>query len=314
MIGERYYIKSETHFYYNEFMYHLFLRRAIHIKHGKIDNFYDEYFDPSVFGGISAPPPSKKETVDYMEMAQQRRGVEETPTCEAARQRELDSLSRTITDPFLRQVLSEKRASHQLTDIICTIQENQNNIIRLPISKNLIVQGCAGSGKTMILVHRLSYLKFNNPNLVPDYIKIITPNNLFNMHIDNLSKELELDKIQRLTMEDYYRQLLGNYDKQWDTLVKGNVEPESSIDQNFINYIYSLDFASSMKVQFELWVKTLPGTYQELLPICQKYEIGISWGDSLSTKECAYSILKSISETRNKIKKSLKEAKKYGYY
>ena len=82
-------------------------------------------------------------------------------------------------DEFLIKILLDKKDSNELTDIIYTIQENQNKIIRANQNESFIVQGCAGSGKTMILLHRLSYLKFNKK--LPDYdkIKIITPNKLF---------------------------------------------------------------------------------------------------------------------------------------
>jgi DNA helicase IV len=81
-----------------------------------------------------------------------------------------------VTDPFLVDALRAKRADHKLTDIIKTIQENQNAIINYPASKSFIVQGCAGSGKTMILLHRLSQIIFNNPKSDLSKIKIITPN------------------------------------------------------------------------------------------------------------------------------------------
>ena len=70
-----------------------------------------------------------------------------------------------IIDPFLLKVIREKRQIHKLTDIIATIQSNQVDIIHKPLNAEFIVQGCAGSGETMILLHRLSYLKFHNPNI-----------------------------------------------------------------------------------------------------------------------------------------------------
>ena len=73
-----------------------------------------------------------------------------------------DSLNGEIVDSFLLTVLKDKRRQKQLTNIIRTIQANQNKIIRKPLSDNLVVQGCAGSGKTMILLHRLSVLAYNN--------------------------------------------------------------------------------------------------------------------------------------------------------
>lgn len=65
-----------------------------------------------------------------------------------------------ITDPFLVRVLNMRKKQHSLTDIFVTIQENQNKIVNTDFKKNIIVQGCAGSGKTMVLLHRLSALKY----------------------------------------------------------------------------------------------------------------------------------------------------------
>lgn len=83
-----------------------------------------------------------------------------------------------ITDSFLIKILNEKKNENRITDIIKSIQEEQNNIIRLPENYNTIVLGCAGSGKTMILLHRLSYLKFYS-KLNFNKVKIITPSNSF---------------------------------------------------------------------------------------------------------------------------------------
>lgn len=116
-----------------------------------------------------------------------------------------------VVDPFLRMVLQDKRRQNRLTDIIKTIQSNQNEIIRLPIKSNFIIQGCAGSGKTMILLHRLSYLVYNNKNLPLSQVKILTPNKYFNLYINDLSKELGLDGIERLTVEEFYALLIQKF-------------------------------------------------------------------------------------------------------
>ena len=73
-------------------------------------------------------------------------------------------------DEFLIKILLDKKDSNKLTDIIYTIQGNQNRIIRANSMESFIVQGCAVSGKTMILLHRLSYLKFNGSTFTPLYL------------------------------------------------------------------------------------------------------------------------------------------------
>lgn len=120
-------------------------------------------------------------------------------------------------DEFLIKILLDKKESNTLTDIIYTIQKNQNEIIRADATKSFIVQGCAGSGKTMILLHRLSYLKFNNKLPNYDKIKIITPNHLFASFIKSLTKDLSVQEIEQMTISDYYlllnRLYLNRYNK-----------------------------------------------------------------------------------------------------
>ena len=59
----------------------------------------------------------------------------------------------------------EEKADDRLKNIVATIQDEQNKIIRASINAPLIVQGVAGSGKTTIALHRIAYLVYNNRNL-----------------------------------------------------------------------------------------------------------------------------------------------------
>ena len=147
------------------------------------------------------------------------------------------SLQGELVDPFLLEVLKDKRRKNRLTDIIRTIQANQNKIIRRPRLESFVVQGCAGSGKTMILLHRLSYLKFNHPNMNLAGIKILTPNHFFDAHIDALSQKLGLGKIVRLSAEEYYAELMRAYDKKAEISVETANERE--LGQELLSFVYS---------------------------------------------------------------------------
>lgn len=116
-----------------------------------------------------------------------------------------------ITDPYLLKVLEEKKGESNITNIIRSIQLNQNDIIEYPFDQNLIVQGCAGSGKTMILLHRLANIKYNLPSYDLRRVKIITPNNQFNLFVDELSKNIKIDEIEKVTLNEYYVFLLDKY-------------------------------------------------------------------------------------------------------
>lgn len=145
-----------------------------------------------------------------------------------------------IIDPFLLKVIREKRQIHKLTDIIVTIQSNQMDIIHKPINAEFIVQGCAGSGKTMILLHRLSYLKFHNPDIPLKKIKVLTPNNYFDLFIRELSSNLELNQIQRLSVENYYIDILVSKYKVLNKVEE--VVPDDCLSTDMLQELYSYRF------------------------------------------------------------------------
>ncbi len=75
--------------------------------------------------------------------------------------------------------LNLRKKQHNLVDIIATIQENQNAIVDEKFRQNIVVHGCAGSGKTMVLLHRLSSLKYNHPEYDFGEALILTPNEVY---------------------------------------------------------------------------------------------------------------------------------------
>ena len=162
------------------------------------------------------------------------------------------SLEGDVVDQFLLTVLKDKRRINRLTDIIRTIQANQNEIIRKPFETSFIVQGCAGSGKTMILLHRLSTILYNNRGLSTQGIKIITPNRFFDMHINALSQELGLDEIERFSVEEYYSYLIHRFDRKID--VYSQVESEKAMNPEMLRYIYSAEYSESMRdIYQQVW-------------------------------------------------------------
>ena len=166
------------------------------------------------------------------------------------------SLEGDVIDTFLLTVLKDKRRHNRLTDIIRTIQGNQNEIIRKPRSESFVVQGCAGSGKTMILLHRLSFLKFNNRNMSLSGVKIITPNKFFDAHINDLSVELGLTAIDRFSVEEYYVALIKKYSSK--VTVDADVRSEKTLSSELLAEIYSLKYLSdSISHYHEYWNQML---------------------------------------------------------
>lgn len=91
-----------------------------------------------------------------------------------------------IEDPLLLASLSRNRSA-QLQDITATIQKEQNEIIRHKDVPVLLVNGIAGSGKTSVLLQRISYLFYQlRDTLRPDDVYLITPNPVFRQYIDDV--------------------------------------------------------------------------------------------------------------------------------
>ena len=112
-----------------------------------------------------------------------------------------------IIDPFLLQILKQRREDNKISDILRSIQEEQNSIVDYDFEANMIVQGCAGSGKTMILFHRLANILYNIKSfsrpISPNRIAIIIPNDSFNDYVNDLSQSLSIGYIKTLTLDDY---------------------------------------------------------------------------------------------------------------
>jgi DNA helicase IV len=96
----------------------------------------------------------------------------------------------TATSPFFKDeglvsALSNKRGL-DMQSIVATLQREQYEMIRLPLTKPIIIQGSAGSGKSAIALHRLSYLLYKYQNLKADRVAILGPNEAFLKHIQNV--------------------------------------------------------------------------------------------------------------------------------
>ena len=112
-----------------------------------------------------------------------------------------------VYDKFLAHMLEIKRGDKRLTDIIPTIQANQNAIITRPADENCVVTGCAGCGKTMILLQRLEYLGFNK-KLELDKAVIVAPGARYIEHIQPVVDDLMINAVRRVTMPELYRELI----------------------------------------------------------------------------------------------------------
>lgn len=108
----------------------------------------------------------------------------------------------SMFDPLLVSRL-QGNAKKQMQDIVETIQEEQDRIIRLPKNNPIIVQGSAGSGKTTVALHRLAYLFHNHPELLPERMIIFGPNQMFMSYIAEVLPGLGLEGVEQVSFDDW---------------------------------------------------------------------------------------------------------------
>lgn len=148
-----------------------------------------------------------------------------------------------VYDAFLLKVLEAKREERQLTNIIPSIQRNQYQIIKAPINENLIVQGCAGCGKTMILLHRISQLLYNHKSYHEQDFLILSPSPQFNQHIRPLLRNLRLNRIGVKALPEYYVDCLKSYNNMWGELVDDSrLYSDAETDLKYAEYFYSKEY------------------------------------------------------------------------
>jgi len=90
----------------------------------------------------------------------------------------------------LLSALGQARTGH-MGDIIGTIQREQDEIIRSPLSGILVVQGGPGTGKTAVALHRAAYLLYTHRfPLERQGVLVVGPNPLFLRYIEQVLPSL----------------------------------------------------------------------------------------------------------------------------
>ncbi len=273
-VARRYYQKSCSSFTFNEYEYKTVLRRAIRTKSGKMLDFKNEYL-------------SLKDYLSAEEIA--------------------DRDEENVLDPFLREIIKSRKEESAVKDIIETIQEKQYEIITRPEEGNFVLQGCAGSGKTMVLLHRLSYLMYNNDGFKPKDVLIITPSNSFNAFIDELTEILDLERVKTSTVYEYFLQVLKNENID----LTDKIDPTQKETEAYLSYVYSKKFVSDVSKKLDKVYDSLYGLFtgdecaefiEAIISDCQKQIM-------------AYEGIKNASmRVRRSVLGEIKERKEGGLY
>ena len=273
-LARRYYQKSKTSFKINDYDYKLILRRALRTAGGKVLDMKNEYLSVK----------------DYLS-AEEIGGRDEA----------------IIFDPFLKEILDSRKEKQEICDIIETIQEKQYEIITLPEDAFFIVQGVAGSGKTMIMLHRLSYILYNNEQLRPSDVLVVTPSDSFNAFIDELSKILELERVKTSTLDGYFLTVLKNAGVN----IENRIDYFQPLTDEFLSYIYSEKFVLEIRKKLAKIYDGIHGMF--VSDGCREVADGVL--EALQAQEINYTKIKNASiRARRCVLGEIKEKPDGGLY
>lgn len=118
--------------------------------------------------------------------------------------------SLNIDDEVLQEVLATE-SSEKMKNVVNTIQQEQNKVIRNLEDDNLIVQGIAGSGKTTVALHRIAFLLYRLERLNSNNVLIFSPNNIFTEYISDVLPSLGEHNTLQTTFNDYLSCFLTEY-------------------------------------------------------------------------------------------------------
>src|SRR3954449_11558435 len=103
---------------------------------------------------------------------------------------------------FLRAEIERPR-SGPMRDIVATIQPDQDDIVRAPLSESICVQGAPGTGKTAVGLHRAAYLLYTHAGqLARSGVLVVGPNRAFLRYIEQVLPTLGEVDVDQTTVAD----------------------------------------------------------------------------------------------------------------
>lgn len=154
-----------------------------------------------------------------------------------------DSNFSKITDGYLRKALLRNKNNSSVCSIIQTIQRKQDDIRSYDKKTSFVVQGCAGSGKTMVLLHRLRYLLYNKEISSEEYVLLI-PSDRFRSFINELLTKFNIRKSNILSYQEYYAKLLDR------EIISDEINDELVFENDYLYNVYSKEFLKKCYREF----------------------------------------------------------------
>jgi DNA helicase IV len=118
----------------------------------------------------------------------------------------------------------EESRTGKLTDIVATIQGEQDEVIRSPLPGVLVVQGGPGTGKTVVALHRAAYLLYTHRfPLEGQGVLVVGPNRLFLGYIERVLPSLGEAGVELAVLADLVDHVrVSGRDKPATARIKGD--------------------------------------------------------------------------------------------
>ena len=154
-------------------------------------------------------------------------------------------------DELLTKYLAKNKQA-VLGEIIATIQKEQNDIIRKTPYHNIIVQGVAGSGKTTVAMHRISFILYNYAERFrPEDFYIVGSNRILLEYITGVLPDLDVYGIRQMTMEQLFVRLLyEDWDEQNHSILENTAATQGSMDRGTYEWFQDLtEFGAKIEAE-----------------------------------------------------------------
>lgn len=154
-------------------------------------------------------------------------------------------------DELLTKYLAKNKQT-VLGEIIATIQKEQNDIIRKTPYHNIIVQGVAGSGKTTVAMHRISFILYNYAERFrPEDFYIVGSNRILLEYITGVLPDLDVYGIRQMTMEQLFVRLLyEDWDEQNHSILENTAATQGGMDRGTFGWFQALtEFGTGIEAE-----------------------------------------------------------------
>ncbi|SVB80443.1 uncharacterized protein METZ01_LOCUS233297, partial [marine metagenome] len=135
-------------------------------------------------------------------------------------------------DALLREL--QRNRTGRMADIVATIQAAQFDLIASDSKGLLVIQGGPGTGKTVVALHRVSWLLYNQELLNPDDVLVVGPNRTFMSYIRNVLPDLGDKGIAQRSIKSLYARPGGLRMEREESIeqsrLKGDLQMQNLID------------------------------------------------------------------------------------